>query len=150
MPAVLTPESPMNAAQPLVSVVLPAYNVREHVAEAIRSVHAQAFASLEIIIVDDGSTDGTADLVEREFPEVRLFRKANGGAATARNLGMRESRATYVAFLDADDVWLPGKLAAQISYMESNPQVRLAQSQKREGFVQNRIGRRIDGSDAGA
>ncbi|WP_211091371.1 glycosyltransferase family 2 protein [Pseudothauera rhizosphaerae] len=115
----------MNAPQPLVSVVLPAYNVREHIGEAIRSIHAQHYGNLEIVVVDDGSTDGTADHVGAEFPDVRLFRKANGGAATARNLGMREARGEYVAFLDADDVWLPGKLKAQIDYLDAHPDLGL-------------------------
>jgi glycosyltransferase involved in cell wall biosynthesis len=115
----------MNTQQALVSVVLPAYNVRNHIAEAIRSIHAQGYENLEIIVVDDGSPDGTADYVAETFPEVRLFRKTNGGAATARNLGMREARGEYVAFLDSDDVWLPGKLKAQIGYLDAHPQLGL-------------------------
>lgn len=115
----------MNEMQIRVSVVVPAYNVREHIAEAILSVRAQNFDGVEIIVVDDGSNDGTADFVEREFPDARLFRKENGGAATARNLGMREARGEYVAFLDADDVWLPGKLKAQIGYLDQRPELGL-------------------------
>lgn len=115
----------MSDTQPLVSVVLPAYNVRPHVGEAIRSVQAQGFDDLEIIVVDDGSTDGTADFVAEAFPSVRLFRKPNGGAATARNLGLREARGRFIAFLDSDDVWLPGKLRAQIDYMVQHPDVRM-------------------------
>lgn len=115
----------MSTSQPFVSVVVPAYNVRHHIGEAIRSVQVQNFAELEIIVVDDGSKDNTGDFVAHEFPEVRLFRKLNGGAATARNMGMQAARGEYVAFLDADDVWLPGKLNAQIDYMESRPDVDL-------------------------
>lgn len=113
----------MTNDNPRVSVVLPAYNVREHIGEAIRSVLAQDRPDLEIVVVDDGSRDGTADLVARDFPQVRLFRKSNGGAATARNRGMREARGEFVAFLDSDDVWLPGKLAAQIAYLDAHPSV---------------------------
>lgn len=113
------------AEQGLVSVVIPAYNVAEHIGEAIASVRAQSCPQLEIIVVDDGSKDGSAELVEREHPDVRLFRKENGGAASARNLGMREARGEYVAFLDADDVWLPGKLEVQIAYLRARPQVGL-------------------------
>ncbi len=115
----------MSFKTPLVSVILPAYNVRAHIADAIESVVAQEWPSLEIIVVDDGSSDDTAEFVEQSFPDVRLFRKANGGAASARNLGMREARGDYIAFLDADDVWLPGKLALQIDYMRAHDDVRL-------------------------
>lgn len=115
----------MSTLKPRVSVVLPAYNVRDHIGEAIQSVYAQDFKGLEIIVVDDGSKDGTADFVEGEYPDVRVFRKPNGGAATARNMGMREARGEYIAFLDADDVWLPGKLRAQIDYMDKHPSVGL-------------------------
>ncbi len=114
---------------PLVSVVIPAYNVARHIGEAIASVRAQEDdklgGKLEIIVVDDGSSDGSADLVARDHPDVRLFRKPNGGAASARNMGMREARGDYVAFLDADDVWLPSKLAAQVAYLQAHPQVGL-------------------------
>lgn len=113
----------VNTQLPLVSVVLPAFNVKNYVGEAIRSVEAQGYENLEIIVVDDGSQDGTADLVATEFPHVRLFRKKNGGAATARNQGIRESRGEYIAFLDADDVWLPGKLHIQIDHLERRPDV---------------------------
>lgn len=113
----------MTTPRPLVSVVLPAYNVASHVGEAIRSVLAQGYPNLELIVVDDGSKDDTAAVVARDFPQVRLFRKENGGAATARNRGMREARGEYVAFLDSDDVWLPGKLNAQMAYLLAHPEV---------------------------
>ena len=115
----------MTSDIPRVSVVLPAYNVREHIGEAIRSILAQDVPDLEIVVVDDGSRDGTADLVAQAFPQVRLFRKENGGAATARNRGMREARGEFVAFLDSDDVWLPGKLKAQIAHLDAHPEVGL-------------------------
>jgi glycosyltransferase involved in cell wall biosynthesis len=114
-----------STALPDVSVVLPAYNVREHIGEAIDSVLAQGIEAMEIIVVDDGSHDGTADFVAEHYPAVRLYRKANGGAATARNLGMQQARGRYVAFLDADDVWLPGKLRIQLGYLEQHPDLRL-------------------------
>ncbi|PKO55752.1 MAG: family 2 glycosyl transferase [Betaproteobacteria bacterium HGW-Betaproteobacteria-21] len=113
----------MNQNATLVSVIMPAYNVRRFIGEAIQSVLAQNYPAIEIIVVDDGSSDDGADYVETHFPEVRLFRKENGGAATARNIGLREARGSYIAFLDADDVWLPGKIAAQMSYFEAHPEV---------------------------
>lgn len=109
----------------LVSVVIPAYNVASHIAEAIESVLAQDYPDLEIIVVDDGSSDDTADVVASRFPRVHLIRKANGGAASARNVGIRSARGQYVAFLDADDIWLPGKLSAQVGYMKAHPGVQM-------------------------
>ena len=78
----------------LVSVVIPAYNVASHIAEAIESVLAQDYPDLEIIVVDDGSSDDTADVVASGFPRVHLIRKANGGAASARNVGIRAADVT--------------------------------------------------------
>lgn len=73
-----------------------------------------------MLVVDDGSTDESAALVEREFPGVRLLRQSNAGAAAARNRGIREARGDWVAFIDADDLWLPGKLQAQLSLLARN------------------------------
>lgn len=115
----------MSCSNPMVTVVLPAYNAREHIAQAIHSILAQDYSSLEVIVVDDGSLDDTAELVRQKFPMVRLYEKENGGAASARNFGLRNATGEYIAFLDADDVWLPGKLHAQIRYMESNSDCRL-------------------------
>lgn len=101
----------MNAE--LISVVVPCYNAGRYIAGSLRSVLAQTSSPLEIIVVDDGSSDGSADLVRREFPDVVVLSQANQGAAAARNLGIRHARGEWVAFLDADDLWLPGKLEAQ-------------------------------------
>lgn len=107
----------------LVSVVIPAYNVGRHIAEAIDSVLAQDYPQVEILVVDDGSKDDTAALVAAGYPQVTLIRKANGGAATARNAGIRAARGEFVAFLDADDIWLPGKLTAQLDDLRAHPEV---------------------------
>lgn len=107
----------------LVSVVIPAYNVGPHIAEAIESVLAQDYPQVEIIVVDDGSKDDTAEVVASRYPQVTLIRKENGGAATARNAGIRTARGEFVAFLDADDIWLPGKLTAQVDYLRAHPDV---------------------------
>jgi glycosyltransferase involved in cell wall biosynthesis len=108
---------------PSVSVIIPAYNARVHIGEAIDSVLAQGYENLEIIVVDDGSGDGTADFVTQHYPAVQLIRKANGGAATARNAGLRAASGEYIAFLDADDLWLPGKLNAQLRYLTDHPDI---------------------------
>jgi glycosyltransferase involved in cell wall biosynthesis len=103
--------------QPLVSVIVPLYNCEAFVREALESVRAQGVPELEIVAVDDGSTDGTVGVVASMG--VRVLRQRNLGPAAARNRAIRESRGRYLAFIDADDLWLPGKLAAQLDYLES-------------------------------
>jgi len=108
----------------LISVVIPAYNAEVFIERTIRSVQAQTHPELEIIVVDDGSTDGTAALVEalvREDPRVVLVPKSNGGVASARNLGLKMARGEFVAFLDADDLFHPDKLERQLSALDDNP-----------------------------
>ncbi len=100
-----------------VSVIIPAYNAQAFLGRAIQSVEAQSFRDFEIVVVDDGSTDGTAD-VARGFSSVRYVRGSHGGEAAARNRGLAEARSELVAFVDADDEWLPEKLARQIAFME--------------------------------
>lgn len=109
----------------LVSVVIPAYNVGGHIGEAIGSVLSQDYPAIEIIVVDDGSKDDTAEVVATGFPQVILIRKANGGAATARNAGIQQAQGEFVAFLDADDIWLPGKLKAQVNHLRAHPEVEM-------------------------
>jgi glycosyltransferase involved in cell wall biosynthesis len=106
-----------------VSVVIPTYNLARLLPEAVESVRAQSWPDLEIIVVDDGSTDETPQLLERLSREggARCFRQENAGAAAARNRGIREARKSWIAFLDADDFWLAGKLAAQFEALESRP-----------------------------
>jgi teichuronic acid biosynthesis glycosyltransferase TuaG len=102
---------------PVVSVIIPAYNAQEFLARAIRSVERQTFTDFEIVVVDDGSTDATAEAAQA-FSRVRFFRRPHLGAAAARNRGLQEAGGDLVAFLDADDEWLPEKLARQIEFME--------------------------------
>lgn len=114
------------AALPRVSVVIPCYNAERYIAETLRAVQAQAGAALEIIVVDDGSRDGSAAVVQAGFPEVRLIRRANAGVAAARNAGIEAATGEWVAFCDADDIWLPGKLAAQFAAMQAVPGCRMS------------------------
>lgn len=109
--------------QHLVSVIMPAYNAGKYVAESIRSVQGQTYAGWELVLVDDGSADDTGEVV-RGFADgdarVRYFRQGNGGQASARNTGLRHARGDLVAFLDADDLWLPEKLAAQVKVLDES------------------------------
>jgi teichuronic acid biosynthesis glycosyltransferase TuaG len=106
-----------------VSVILPAYNARTTISEAIDSVRAQTFSEWELLVVDDGSSDGTADIVEHYVAmdhRIRLFRQASpsGSPAVPRNVGIKSARGRYLAFLDSDDLWFPEKLEKQIRFME--------------------------------
>jgi glycosyltransferase involved in cell wall biosynthesis len=106
-----------------VSVVIPVFNGARFVGEAIQSVLGQTLRDLEIIVVDDGSTDNTADVV-RQFPvPVSYYRQENSGAGVARNLGISVARGEWIAFLDADDLWYPQKLAIQLGQAKQRPQV---------------------------
>jgi glycosyltransferase involved in cell wall biosynthesis len=105
---------------PAVSAIIPAYNRAHTVGRAIQSVLDQTFQDLEIIVVDDGSTDGTKAIVEAfRDPRIRYLRhERNRGAAAARNTGIRASHGEYLAFLDSDDEWLPHKLEEQIALLK--------------------------------
>jgi len=115
---------------PLVSVVIPTYNAERYVAEALESVLAQSYGNVEIIVVDDGSSDGTCSVVEGFGSDVRLFRQPNQGPSAARNLGIAKARGDYVAFLDADDLWMPEKLELQLGCMEQHSGAALIFSDK--------------------
>jgi glycosyltransferase involved in cell wall biosynthesis len=100
---------------PYVSIVVPCYNASRFICETLRSAISQTHAPLEIIVVDDGSVDNSASLAESFGPPVRVVRQANQSQACARNRGIGEARGEWIAFLDADDVWLPAKLERQLS-----------------------------------
>ena len=110
-------------SEPLVSVVMPAYNVAWCVGRAVDSVLAQDFRPRELIVVNDGSTDGTGALLERYGAAITVINQENRGMSAARNTGIRRARGTYVAFLDADDWWLAGKLSRQVELMRGCPEI---------------------------
>lgn len=114
----------MNAV--LVSVIIPCYNAERYIGATIDSVLAQDQAGMEIIVVDDGSSDGSVELVRSKYPSVRLEQQANAGVAAARNKGLALAQGEWVAFVDADDIWLPGKLAAQFALMATDPACRMS------------------------
>lgn len=111
--------------EPLVSVVIPVWNRKAAVQEVLRSTLEQTVNfSLEILVVDDGSKDGTQEVVRGYGPPVRLIqRETNGGPSRARNTGIREARGRYIAFMDSDDLMLPGRLQKQVDVMESRSDV---------------------------
>jgi glycosyltransferase involved in cell wall biosynthesis len=106
-----------------VSVVIPVYNGRAYLEGAVKTVLAQTRAPLEVLVVDDGSTDGTRELAASLAPRVALIAQANQGAGAARNVGVARARGSHVAFLDVDDRWTPEKLAKQMAVFERHPEV---------------------------
>ncbi len=112
---------------PKVSVIIPTYNREKYITETINSVLKQTYSDYEIIVVDDGSTDNTEQLIKEQFGDkiIYLF-KTNGGPASARNLGIRVAKGEYIAFLDSDDLWMPEKLEIQIDYMDAHPECGLS------------------------
>lgn len=105
----------------LVSIITPCYNGAKHVAETIKSVLAQTYQNWEMIIVDDGSKDNSAEIVNSFVTRdnrIKLFQQPNGGSAAARNNGIRRAEGQYIALLDADDLWMPEFLEEQIRFMK--------------------------------
>lgn len=109
--------------QSLVTVIIPVYNCERFVAEAVQSALDQDYGNKEIIVVNDGSTDGTLRVLRQFGDSIRVVDQKNGGPPIARNNGLRAMRGDYVAFLDADDVWIQGKLAAQVAHLDAHPDV---------------------------
>lgn len=108
---------------PLFSVVIPAYKVERYLETTLQSVYRQTEEDFEIIVVDDGSPDGTADILRRQTdPRLHVIRQENQGECAARNRGMREARGTYIALLDADDAWRPNHLELARRALEAYPE----------------------------
>ncbi len=107
---------------PKVTVIIPTYNRLPMLKEAVDSVLAQDFEDMELIVVDDGSTDGTAEEMNRYGGRVKLIRHSlNRGVSAARNKGIVHARGRYIAFLDSDDLWVKGKLKIQVAFLDDNP-----------------------------
>ena len=109
----------------LVSVILPVFNGERYLAEAIASIRRQPHSPLEIIVIDDGSTDGTAFLLERLGPDIQVVHQSNQGPAVARNRGLELATGDVIAFLDADDFWPHDKLQLQLPVLEAIPSVQI-------------------------
>lgn len=113
-----------------VSVIIPTYNRCERLKQAIRSVLAQSGAIFELMIVDDGSTDDTRSMIEKEFPQVTYSYQKNQGPSAARNAGIKKAKGQWIAFLDSDDVWLPLKLSAQLDFCKKHPSLLIHQTEE--------------------
>ena len=112
-------------ANPLISCIIPVFNGERYLGEALDSILAQTYRPVEIIVVDDGSTDGTGELAARYGDRIRYSRQNNEGAPTARNAGLSAARGAFVAFLDSDDLWHPDKLERQMARFEARPELEL-------------------------
>lgn len=122
----LMPDAAENRGRPLVSVITPAFQASASIGRTIRSVRQQQFAEWEMIVVDDGSTDGTSEVALAAAggdPRVMVIRQANAGTGAARNSGLSKAQGQYLIFLDADDEIIHDYMDRQIAYMEANPQV---------------------------
>src|SRR5438477_8352790 len=106
----------------LVSVVIPTFNSADYLVQAIQSVLAQTYQDFEIIVVDDASTDNTNGVLQSFADRICYVRQDRGGPSAARNRGILQARGELIAFLDADDLWRPTKLARQVDYLKCHPQ----------------------------
>lgn len=113
-----------------ISVLIPTYNRAELLERAIKSVLAQTYHNYEIIVIDDGSTDNTQQVIHRYRHKLRYFSQLHRGVSAARNLGLEKSTGTWVAFLDSDDYWLPTKLERQMQFLRQQPHLMIAQTEE--------------------
>lgn len=118
------------STSPLVSVIIPVYNGERYLADTLRSVLAQDYRPMEVLVIDDGSTDRSGEIA-RGFAEVRCLQQHNQGAAIARNVGIEHARGDLLAFLDADDSWMPNKLSLQVRYLLDHPETTFVLARQR-------------------
>lgn len=112
-------------ADPMVSVIIPNFNYSQYLREAIDSVIAQTYGHIEIIVVDDGSTDSSREVLDSYGEQIATVFQKNQGVSAARNAGVGKSRGEYIAFLDADDAWLPAKIERQLAMFENDAELGL-------------------------
>jgi glycosyltransferase involved in cell wall biosynthesis len=123
-----------------ISIVIPTYNRASFLKEAIDSVLSQTYRNFELIVVDDGSTDDTPKLLSSYGEKIKVIKKANKGPSAARNRGIKAAKGGWIAFLDSDDVWKPGKLEKQVRFIKDNPEVKICQTE--EVWIRN--GKRVN------
>ncbi|MGD8447855.1 MAG: glycosyltransferase [Desulfobacterales bacterium] len=116
--------------KPRVSVIIPTYNRGWIIREAIDSVMVQDYRDFELIVVDDGSTDNTPDILDSFRDEIRVLRQENQGVSAARNRGLATASGRFIAFLDSDDLWLPQKLLRQVEFFNKNPDAQICQTEE--------------------
>jgi len=126
--------------KPLVSVIIPTFNRASMVAGAVESVLEQDYQPMELIVVDDGSTDNTSEKLAPFMERITFIRQENKGVSAARNHGIKKSRGDLVAFLDSDDLWLPGKLSCQVDFFLQETEAVICQTQ--EIWIRN--GKRVN------
>ncbi|MCJ7664359.1 MAG: glycosyltransferase [Desulfobacterales bacterium] len=110
---------------PKVSVIIPTHNRKAFVLEAVASVLAQTYGDYELIVVDDGSSDGTDEALKRYEAHLQYLYQENQGVSVARNCGLERARGEFIAFLDSDDLWLPKKLDMQLAFMDQHPEAQI-------------------------
>ncbi len=123
-----------------ISVIIPSYNRAQVLGRAIQSVLEQTLPPIEIIVVDDGSSDSTEQLIRESYPQCIYLKQPNRGVSAARNTGIDRASGDWLAFLDSDDEWLPGKLQAQKELLEQNPEIQICHTE--EIWIRN--GRRVN------
>ncbi len=124
----------MNNHLPSISVIIPVYNAEQYLAEALESVLEQSYPPSEIIIVNDGSSDRSRVVAESFVPQVSVLHQSNQGISAARNLGIREAQGDYLAFIDADDIWLKDKLQDQIKVFKQDENVDVVYGHARQFY----------------
>ena len=130
----------MKKERPAVSVIIPTFDRQSWLEKAVDSVLRQTYKDFELIVVDDGSMDNTRSLFKSNLPQVTYLYQKNQGVAAARNAGIRAAQGEWLAFLDSDDAWLPGKLERQMAYHRENPRLKISQTE--EIWIRN--GRRVN------
>ncbi len=110
----------MTNNNPLISVMMPTYNNAKYIKQAIESIYAQNYDNIEIIVVDDGSTDNTKEILQ-QYKDIKYFYIEHKGISVARNTALENAKGEYIAFLDSDDYWLPNKLNTQMQYFKDHP-----------------------------
>lgn len=120
---------------PLISVIMPTYNNGKYIVQAIDSIYAQKYDNIEIVVVDDGSTDNTKEIL-KHYNDIKYFYIEHKGISVARNVALDNSHGEYIAFCDSDDYWLPGKISKQMQYFKEHPDCEIVFT-KYENFFEN-------------
>ena len=125
----------MITKEPLISIMMPTYNNAKYIKQAIESIYAQNYDNIEIIVVDDGSTDTTKEILQ-QYKDIKYFYIGHKGISVARNTALENTKGEYIAFLDSDDYWLPNKLNTQMQYFKEHPDCEIVFT-KYENFFEN-------------